>query len=1757
MTQSTTTLRATFISESAAYRSTFGWYNRVTGRGGILFADVEAEGDHPVLVAGQSYADFTVNTADLPDIQFFLVSNGAILNRNDADDLTGAIQVVRLSNGAYAIADVDSHGNTRSSDLLAGAGANALFTETSKNAGGVDYASSVVGSRQTASTLTGDTADGATGLIAWEDLAATRNRNGTYSQPGDADYNDAVFRISVVSANALPVAVADAASLSEDAAATTINVLGNDTDPNPGDTLTITAVNGGSAAGTVSIAPDGKSIRYTPSPAFQALAAGETAQETISYTVSDQAGASSTATVTITIVGQNDAPTAVTLTGVDIAENAAGAVIGVLSTADPDHNDQFTYTVTDPRFEIVGSTLKLKAGQALDYEAGGSIPITVTATDAGGLSKSATFTIQVGNVNEAPAAAGDTAAGSEDTALVILAQSLLGNDTDPDAGDTRTLVSVQGAVHGSVALDGDGNVVFMPEANYSGPASFSYTMRDAAGLTSTATVAITIAPVGDAAVIGDPSVRDVTEDVAVNGAGQLTASGVIPIADADDGEAAFRTIAVGAAGNLGTLVLAADGSYTYAVDNAAVQYLGEGATRVDSFTVTALDGTERIVTFTIHGSNDAPTVVADATAPGTIVEAGIVPPGNTPFAGNASAAGSVLANDDDADGDGLIVVGVAAGTQAFAAGQVGASVTGQYGRLVLGADGAWTYQLDNSFAATNALAAGASASDVFTYTVSDGHGGTATTTLSIAITGTNDRPTSSGGPSSGGVTEDIGFLRVASGQLTSSDPDQGATAAWTIDGARAPAPASYHFSMDNLRLTRIGGGLIIEDTFSDGNPPPSSPPFSDGTPTTYGGAGGFTEAGGRLILDSAAAVVSGAGDPFVSQNAVVRTNIDPSNTTNGLKLTNSFVVTGVFDLILPDSNREEFGIRLTDRLTGGTGVPPDQPGNNVVGLVVRQGTDGVDYIMLRNNNNVTGVNTILAQIPLDAPAGADQIQLRLQHSTNATVVTAAFDYLQGGAVIGSQFFSVTPSIFNGENWIRAEVIGDAPATQDQHLDGVYGTLHLTQAGFWSYVLDNSRPVTQGLITGQTVTETFTVRVTDQYGGFATRTITVNVVGTGDAPVIGNPTVTDVTEDSNVDQNGYLTASGAIPIFDADAGQSGFSTDAPSALTPLGSLALSQDGSYAYSVSNNAVQFLGEGETYTDPFLLTTLDGTPSDIGFTIHGVNDTPVARGDAGAVQEAGYGVPGIPGASGWVLDNDSDADWHDTLTVIGAAGSAGSAPVVDGAETSIAGQYGTLRIGSDGHWFYDLDNSSPATQALAEGQTVTEVFTYTVSDPNGATSDASISVDVTGTNDAPEPARISVHVTEGTGVQQIDLLAGATDAEVDPIHVTVAQDLPAVSLDPTGRYLLVDTDSDFYNGLRQGAVATFGVRYEIADSHGAATQSIAEIFLDGSNDAPIVWAAGPSNILIEPGEHPHIAVPGIVDSYAFMQVVEYDGGDTVTLDLVDHNGAGALTLGGAYGSVTLDGTTLHYHLDASDPDTIALKSGDVRYETFTVRASDGIDAATTDVTFEVHGRSDFYDGGEVGYTYYWPTSGFPFTMGNFFAALGGGGTILPFTDTFLPGEGVEGRAIAVERVGGEPVPVNNAYVFGMEIGDIDVARDQLIITFDQGWTFDSGFTDTISMRDGSRYFRAPTQADYDSGELLTWNHFPGAPGNTYTFSLNDLPPIDIVAFDAASHGGSFLGEERMPGLHWDAHSISLDLFPGLHYSPGGQIVLNVTFHA
>ncbi|MBI2481616.1 MAG: hypothetical protein HYV60_24115, partial [Planctomycetia bacterium] len=151
----------------------------------------------------------------------------------------------------------------------------------------------------------------------------------------------------------------------------------------------------------------------------------------------------------VRMASANEAPTAIDLSTNTVAENAAGAIVGALAVSDPDANDTHTYVISDNRFEIAAGQLKLKMGQSLDFEATPSINLDTTATDAGGLDFTKSFTINVTNVNEAPKAITLTnVAAKENTPGIVIGQLAV---TDEDVGDSHTLT----VLHDDFELDGD------------------------------------------------------------------------------------------------------------------------------------------------------------------------------------------------------------------------------------------------------------------------------------------------------------------------------------------------------------------------------------------------------------------------------------------------------------------------------------------------------------------------------------------------------------------------------------------------------------------------------------------------------------------------------------------------------------------------------------------------------------------------------------------------------------------------------------------------------------------------------------------------------------------------------------------------------------------------------------------------------------------------------------------------------------------------------------------------------------------------------------------------------------------------------------------------------------------------------------------------------------------------------------------------------------------------------------------------------
>ena len=174
-----------------------------------------------------------------------------------------------------------------------------------------------------------------------------------------------------------------------------------------GDTMTVTAVGATATAGT-SVSLSGTQVSYDPGTAFDALAAGETATDSFTYTVDDGEGGSDTATVTVTITGANDAPVIAALSAVTIDENTTDVPAAISATDIDSATLSFSLSGADAGlFQIDSMTGAISFVAAPDFEAPGDAggdnvyDVTVTASD-GVDSDSADIAVTVADVVELP-----------------------------------------------------------------------------------------------------------------------------------------------------------------------------------------------------------------------------------------------------------------------------------------------------------------------------------------------------------------------------------------------------------------------------------------------------------------------------------------------------------------------------------------------------------------------------------------------------------------------------------------------------------------------------------------------------------------------------------------------------------------------------------------------------------------------------------------------------------------------------------------------------------------------------------------------------------------------------------------------------------------------------------------------------------------------------------------------------------------------------------------------------------------------------------------------------------------------------------------------------------------------------------------------------------------------------------------------------------------------------------------------------------
>ena len=527
-----------------------------------------------------------------------------------------------------------------------------------------------------------------------------------------------VFSFQIEGINDAPIAVANTNEVPENGAidlAAASSVLGDDADVD-GDALTVSSIRTGNVAatngaqgeigstlvgayGVLTLNADGQYSYATTASAVDGLAAGATAVDVFTYTITDGA-LSASAELLITVTGVNDAPVAVadTLDAIEDTPETYTAAQLVGNDTDVENSELSLSSVTSGS----NGTAVLNADGTVTFtpnaDYAGAADFTYIVNDGTADSTSAaTVTVNVGAVNDTPVAVADTLDATEDTPETYTAAQLVGNDTDVENSEL-SLSSVTSGSNGTAVLNADGTVTFTPNADYAGAADFTYIVNDGtADSTSAATVTVNV---GAGAVNNTPvavaDTLDATEDTPETyTAAQLVGNDT----DVENSELSLSSVT---SGSNGTAVLNADGTVTFTPN---ADYAGAA-----DFTYIVNDGTAdstsaATVTVNVGAVNDTPVAVADT----------LDATEDTP---ETYTAAQLVGNDTDVENSELSLSSVTSGSN---------------GTAVLNADGTVTFTPNADYAG---------AAD-FTYIVNDGTADStsaATVTVNVGAGAVNNTP---------------------------------------------------------------------------------------------------------------------------------------------------------------------------------------------------------------------------------------------------------------------------------------------------------------------------------------------------------------------------------------------------------------------------------------------------------------------------------------------------------------------------------------------------------------------------------------------------------------------------------------------------------------------------------------------------------------------------------------------------------------------------------------------------------------------------------------------------------------------------------------------------------------------------------------------------------------------------------------------------------------------------------------------------------
>ena len=452
-----------------------------------------------------------------------------------------------------------------------------------------------------------------------------------------------------------------------------------------------------------------------------------TGSDTLTMTSTDSTSASDMDTVAITVTAVNDAT--VVTGGTSGTGNEDTTVTGTLTATDVEGlSDGTVFAVSA---NATNGTASIDPATGLwsytpNADFNGSDSFTVTITDDAGNTATQVISVTVTPVADIT---NDSLTTNEDTAISANVLTGTNGATADSFEGTPVLTGVTQGANGTVTFLANGTVTYTPNANFAGSDSFTYTITSG-GVTETATVTVTVTAVNDPTVVTGGTSGSGNEDTT------LTATDVEGLSDG-------TVFTVTAAATNGTASInPATGLWSYQPNP---DFNGS-----DSFTVTITDDagntTAQVISVIVMAVNDAPTVAVNT---GSTVAEG----------GTDTISSAELAVTDVEQAAGALTYTIGTGPA--------------YGRLELTtAPGTTATTFTQADLAANRLIylhnGSETTSDSFTFTVSDGVGGSlGPTTMTLTITPVNDMPTimSDGGGATAAITvlENVSAVTIVTG----------------------------------------------------------------------------------------------------------------------------------------------------------------------------------------------------------------------------------------------------------------------------------------------------------------------------------------------------------------------------------------------------------------------------------------------------------------------------------------------------------------------------------------------------------------------------------------------------------------------------------------------------------------------------------------------------------------------------------------------------------------------------------------------------------------------------------------------------------------------------------------------------------------------------------------------------------------------------------------------------------------------------------